>query len=244
MVDDDEDIRDLGAATVSALLYATHPGQAQRRVLMPPLACQVLCAHLVRKHRTSGKLLVEAVDRLVRQTSTAQNPWQSVGDSLRTELSIEMSLFDEEKQNQYIDDVKEADIWSQVLKHISIEACPQNVIDMISRWTMEGLDALIAATKADADGPLGWTSKADIFALGWRVFCAADVLLEWRMKSRTIKVRASTIRLKLGLLAVEGEKQDLHGLWLGKIERVMTGSVVKRLGRVGSVLESMPVHAK
>lgn len=244
LIDDDEEIRELGASTIPPLLNAIRPGRNQIEDIVAPLSTQVICAYLVREHFASRHLAMEALIRLTGQQGNLTREWKSVKDILHAELGKEMTLFDEEKQNQYVDDVKEADTWSRVLKRISVDACPQDILDRFVNWTVKGLDDLLSATRAEVDGPLGWSSKADVYILGMRVLCAADVLLEWRTRTKRVKVRGSVLRWKLGALLREGQEMDLHGLWLEKIADVLGKSILKRVARVKMVLNTFPLSTK
>lgn len=182
----------------------------------------------------------ESISRLVGQRPSKVASLIPLKHMLNAAMNKETVLFDEEKLNLYIDPVKEAATWSHVLKRSSLVNCPQATIDSFTTWTTEGLETLISLTRSQIDGPLGWTSKPDVFALGMRVLCATDALLELRTKSRKVKVRGSFLRRKLRELADVGGEMELHGLWLKKIELVLARSVEQRLRMVVGVLAGLP----
>ena len=71
------------------------------------------------------------------------------------------------------------------------------------------------------DGPLGWTTKQEVFTLGIRVICAADVVLRWDDRN------GADVRMALRKFADAGSESELNGLWSEKSEQVLDNSVLR-----------------
>ena len=88
-------------------------------------------------------------------------------------------LFEEEKQNLYIDDIREVEVWSYVLK--SIEPPDEGHLNSLGDWVLTALQDLsdYLNQKVDFDGPLGLTSQADTLTLFLRATELAGVVFHW-----------------------------------------------------------------
>ncbi|KAJ8129317.1 hypothetical protein O1611_g4314 [Lasiodiplodia mahajangana] len=98
--------------------------------------------------------------------------WVPAESQLAEAMRFDDSLFVVEEHNQYIDEVREAKRWADVFLS-SVSSTEKRVHNSVTRalaeWTLAGLRTLarIAETEsaADGDGPLGWTSKPEVFAI-------------------------------------------------------------------------------
>lgn len=100
---------------------------------------------------------------------------------------------------------------------------------------LDGLAALTETARREGDGALGWTSKAEVFALGMRVICAAEVVLGWKVEG----VEAGSVRRTLRELVDVRSGEGVHGLWVEKIEAVLEREVLEGLRRVYGSLSAM-----
>ncbi|KAF2101025.1 hypothetical protein NA57DRAFT_74618 [Rhizodiscina lignyota] len=226
--DDDDEIRDLASAVVTDVLT----GQGFLRncgVLIPMKAAQNLAAFLIRSYPRSTELCIEAIKRLCQPSFADFDRPRRVRDVIAKGFEEDNTLFVEEKQNLYIDEVREAALWSCVLKRMSPETLSRHVVASFTTWVVEGLDALIITAKGHQDGALGWTWKPEVFVVGLQVICAADVLMVWRLRTKRVPVPGSVFRRKLRELADAGQECGLHEMWLEKIERVLREAVPQRL---------------
>lgn len=238
--DDHDDIRELGAKVALRIVAAVEPHKRYPPDVVPSVACYMLCAYLVKNHYQSTVLVAEAIRRLVGKNEISALVFPSFRTTLLQAARVDVALFGEEKQNLYLDEVREADAWSRILMRLSTDALPKHLGDGFTEWVMDGLDVLTTTAKSELDGPLGWTSKPEVFTLGWRVIHAADVVLNWRTRSRKINMTGSFIKQKLRELADAGEKIFMHEIWLCQIETVLERSVLRQLQRVGDVLNTLP----
>lgn len=234
--DDDSDLREMAAQAVGRFNSLENHGGRNTIVKVPIVAARSLCTYLVQHRASAHNLLGVAIGRLTGQSVRMAKALEPVNATLRQVLHQKRRLFEEEKQNLYRDNVREAEIWACVLMRLSWIASSQVLIDTFVTWTMEGLNTLMEQTKSDLDGPLGWSSKGATFTLGMRVLCAVNVLLKWRQRSSRVRIKGSELRRKLHELADYGKEQDLHPLWLIHIEKTLEQSVRERVQRVAAVL--------
>ena len=225
-MDDDEGVRDLGAKIASQLLSrrASDGGTETNHnlFLSAPATRPRLMQLIIDHYAQSNSLWSEAVLRLTGM-STFQGMLQGTttagGSSFICSLSVmfeaakapDTTLFVEEKQNLYIDEVEEARFWADSLSEIS---SAESLIDMLSHtlviWTIEGLEFLASTVADEQDGPFGWTSKPEVFTLGMRLILAAKVLISHG-------IRASTCKILLKDILQKGIERQLHELWIAEI---------------------------
>jgi hypothetical protein len=210
--DDDDEIRDAAAFATSKLLRAQHHTETQATV--PILTSHRLAHFLSTTFSTSPELVREATRRLVN----TQIPFAQQLEAARKE---DTSLFATEKQNLYRDETLDAVLWSQILAHAQIPAPARS---KLGEWVVEALSILTETAMKEKDGALGWSSKADVFTLGIRVICAAEV------------VGGSGVIVGLSKFAEALRKSEGHGLWVEKIERVLEKGVVGMLARINGGL--------
>ena len=224
--DDDDEIRDVGAAVVSWIL-STPPDSTQNLSLVPLAAGLRFSEWLSSQYSHSIGLFTTAVRRLalhprwlaLNTTNKATEALESVEDLLAKATKEDRSLFVEEKQNLFIDEVREADIWSRVLLRMAGEALDKQLAKAYMTWVLEGLIALSEKAKAEAlDGPLGWTAKPEAFALGVHVILGAKVVLKWMKNDGLYDDKEEDTTTALRNLAEIGRRASLHELWLSRID--------------------------
>ena len=232
--DDDEDIRSLATLTAQRIMIARSGSDIPPSV--PLVASRQIAEMIVPFLDGGSEIAFEAIERLCVSKLRAGVLTPSVNQRLETARQSGKVLFAVEKQNLYIDDVRESIIWSRTLKRICTKSINRESAHALSSWVLGGLESLIATVDAESGGPLGWTSKRDAFALGVQVILATDVLLDWRSRSSRVPARASHLRLALWKLDEAGRKKDVHHMWLQLIEQILYRSVCRRVAKVGSVL--------
>lgn len=242
--DDDEDLRAL-AAEISSFLLGNPLEQATlSEPLTPPAAANVILEKLVLTCRKEPWIAGNCINRLLQRNSKTFSRPLSVLARLEEIAQEETLLFVVEKQNLYRDEIKEAKVWSRVLQSLSPLNASHHDICRLTDWTMNGLDTLITYAAIENDGPLGWTSKPDSFALGMRVILAAETLLVWRTMSNRVPVQASTILTKLQELSCAAHAADFHEMWLSTIATVLRNSITMRLKRLLVALNVVPLEAR
>lgn len=225
--DDDEDVRDTGAAVVSRLRMhdklLDDDGAEAQIPLIVPAARQKLLEMLKTRYYSSSFLWMESVKRLVCITppvSSQSPPGRTFSSptALLERLSQEdVTLFVEEKQNLYIDEAQEACVWQKVLLNSTREAIDVRILQRLFAWAVEGIEALQRmAIEKRPDGPLSWTSKPDIFTLGVRILLAAEALIDLST-NKDLNIDGDKIRGLLFPLSSFGETCCLNPTWLRMI---------------------------
>ena len=229
--DDDEEVRDLGAEIVSWILSTTSRHDPPQS-LVPPAASHRFSMFLARNYSGSTGLFIQALCRLTGRTredgsmegskSITAISFIPVHDLLASAKKEDISLFVEEKQNMFIDEEREAEAWSRVLKQLSKSACDEKVAADFLNWTVEGLDALTEVASTETDGPLGWTSKPEVFTLGMQIILGAGVVQHWSTTG-VVGVSDACISERLEKLRDTGRKSLLHETWIHSIGLILEG---------------------
>ena len=229
LVDDEEEVRDLAAKVVCKLLSRPSSASGEEKsqhISLSPAAARPKMTNFIKSQWSwSGKMCEEAVLRLVgvpfpqrigSETASVASPScvRPFAVLLQQARMPDTVLFVEEKQNLYIDEVEEARSWANLLSESRSAGIATTAISTLSAWTMEGL-ALLAKTAAEEeDGPLGWTSKPEVYTLGMRVLLSAKVLMSH-------EVEFSKCRKLFEDILQNGIKRQLHELWIAEIYDVL-----------------------
>lgn len=226
--DDDDEIRNIAASASTSLLRAQDCKKTEATV--PLLTSHHLALFLASTFPSSRNLANEAVQRLLgtTSTSTSTSPDAEFVAVLAEARKEDTALFATEKQNLYKDDALDAVVWSRVLLSITL---PPQLLSQLSMWVRDGLSALTATMEKEGDGALGWSSKSEVFTLGIRVICAAEVLV----LSGGGEVRGVVMRALREFADVCGKREG-HGLWFERVERVLEKGVVRMLRGISQTL--------
>lgn len=221
--DDDEELRDI-AASASSWILSYSSVSLSKAVALSPLNAASLLAEFVARNYPDSRPLFHRIARYC----TGQEPRisGSIGRTTLTPVSHSISelrkestvLFVEEKQNLFIDEVREVHLWPRKLLCLSEVAFDETTVKCLFEWVSGGLEYLVRATADDAgkDGLLGWASKPEIFALGMRVINIAAVLVSSQFSGSKClgeECRAM-VDGQLRSLLENGEKVCLHQDWI------------------------------
>ncbi|KAM0701622.1 hypothetical protein Q7P35_010530 [Cladosporium inversicolor] len=219
--DDDEEIR-IEAANSAYKILSVDLANAASGPTVPLVATQQLAELLTRRWPDNEDLFETAV---ARAFGVSKRGAKSVEQQLQSLEKAEYALFAEEKQNLYIDDVRETRIWAKVAMHVSASALQEDLLSDLTKWTVDGLAALIDNLKYSADGPLGWSSDETAFLLGLQVMHAAEVLLVLVGRGGGSPVDLALV-LKDGLVGFVEAARALGGdsSWVREGERVLGGA--------------------
>ncbi|KAI1335479.1 hypothetical protein F5Y15DRAFT_397463 [Xylariaceae sp. FL0016] len=146
--------------------------------------------------------------------------WVAAELQLASAMRFDDSLFVVEEQNQYVDEVREAKRWADVFSAFpapsSSPSTPSGEVDVVdlgalSAWALSALRSLHKIAKGQVDGPLGWTSKPQVFAICARVLICASAL-----SSRGVMEVTDALRrfVELG----RGGDVRVHGLLLDMVD--------------------------
>jgi len=241
LVDDEEDVRDQGAKTTSFVLSTVNAEDVEATKslsLSPPAAKIELMSLLASKYRNSGELWLEAVFRLVGTVSSSglqvanlQNaafqklmkghkavPAFTPVLQLYQKATVEQNtVFEEEKQNLYIDTVKEADAWAGLIIQLDCSTWDKDVASRLFTWATQGLECLSKKLENFTDGPLGVVSRPEVYTIIVRVLVAAKVLIT-RPGESSRKEQLTALLQKLTSI---GEQMALHELIMVRLQEAL-----------------------
>ena len=234
----------MGAKMVSSFVSketAKNTGRPTDVLLSPSVARLELLDLIAQRDGTSKTVLVESIWRMTgtnrRRNIDAEASFQAnsaVSHSpllrLRAvpeifkEVSREQNVvFEEEKQNLYLDLVDEAESWSRVIMAMEEQVWTPGIESELMEWTVQGVSCMAEALKNLGDGPLGLFSKDKVCVLFVQVLSGAATLLH-RSKDETSTSTGqihSTLAHALEELHRVGRGSDLHAMLLEKLVRLI-----------------------
>ncbi|KAJ9496091.1 hypothetical protein H2202_008337 [Exophiala xenobiotica] len=158
----------------------------------------------------------------------------SVSSRLAGIIKSKTDLFAEERQNLYIDDIREIEGWTKVLDQSAYRQLPQEQLQPMFVWISGGLDQVLAMLQVEQKRidrgasfsistfvhPLGVTYDHELLVVFLQVISLAGVLLNWE----------ATADLKA---QVHGRLEQLHLLCMQtQCNEVLVGAVNSALGKV------------
>ncbi|KAJ4197938.1 hypothetical protein NW755_000632 [Fusarium falciforme] len=169
--DDDDDVRDVGSAAVKSIL-----GQA----LVPIEAANRLLSWLSQRFGHDSTFRQVAVRRIMGDARfpTPESHTASVSDQLQNAMKFDDSLFVIEEQNLFVDEVRETQRWVSIYESLSWEA-KDPALEALTVWSNAGIDEMRRLV-GEEDGPLGYGSKPEVFAILSRVVYASAALVKER----------------------------------------------------------------
>ncbi|EEA27348.1 HEAT repeat protein [Talaromyces marneffei ATCC 18224] len=222
--DDDDELRSLSAPIASWILShsAIFPNQTVTLGALP--ASESLVDFIIGNYATQPALFKHVVRRLMKETVSykQQTDFKSF-EALFEDYSKEsLALFEEEKQNLFIDDVREIDTWTKVFKHLDKLAYDQTTISKLAAWVSDGLKYLndkVSSSMVDGqeDDVLGWTSKPEVYTLGCLLFSVASLLI-----AISDKEESGSFKSTLKTLYERGQMISLHPQWLDRIQAAIS----------------------
>ncbi|KAJ5668654.1 hypothetical protein N7462_009724 [Penicillium macrosclerotiorum] len=225
--DDDEEVRDIAASAASWVLSYS-PISPDKAITLSPLNASTQLVHFIIDHYSDSMELARRVIRYITgqeariSGSDDQTHLLSVSDLIAEYSQENTVLFREEKQNLFIDEVREVDMWSQALLCLTRQAYPETLLRQISSWVSEGLEYLTTqVTQEDSiDGLLGWISKPESFTLGIRIISISSALISPRFSAPVLMdVSQQTLQSQLQSLLTGGNVVSMHSNWMCRIQK-------------------------
>jgi hypothetical protein len=244
--DDDEEIRGVAVNITSKILSSTEGHDSRllpsARKVVPLLSSRNLIAHMTTHYSHLPQLVEEAVLRV-----TGMKEHETAAAAFASANTDHTTLFAVEKQNLFVDPVREAVLWSRALKRVSLDTIQKSLsrpwIRKLTRWTHEALTLIHEklASENGEDDVLGWTHKPEMFVFGIRLWCAIDLIFSWWQQ---LGLDSEKLLLKMVEIAKLGEKYKLHPLWMRKIESVIIKEMRQRMrtGRVGKTCAALSIE--
>ncbi|KAL4791542.1 putative death-receptor fusion protein-domain-containing protein [Aspergillus venezuelensis] len=214
--DDDEELRDIAASTASGILSYSSVSPNKAITLSPMNGSEFFVTFLAANYSVSQLLSTRALRYVLGLEprvgdAAGKAKLMSVSyiiSELRKESTI---LFEEEKQNLFIESIREIDLWCGVLIRLAGSASAYNgqLLRDVFAWVSDGLDSFtnILSRPDGEDGLVGWMAKPEAYTLGVRVVGLAGVMASKEFKG-----------LAEGILGSEG---DARGALKGKLERLL-----------------------
>jgi hypothetical protein len=215
--DDDEEIR-IEAAKSAHKILSADTASLVGGPTVPLVATQQLAELLTRRWPESSELFETAISRAFVVSS---QDVKSVEQQLQSFDKAEYALFAEEKQNLYIDDVRETRIWAKVAMHVPASVAQEGTAPSLIKWTVDGLTALKSKFEVSIDGPLGWSTNDSAFLLGLQVVHAAEVLLQLTEQGVSLPVEPSVLKDGVAALLQAAKSRGGNMSWIREGERVL-----------------------
>lgn len=221
--DDDDELRDFAAPIASWVLSnsSIFPDRTVDLAGIP--ARESLVEFLSTNFNKQRTLFHHAVKRLMNNVIVSGErapfvPFETLFGEHRKESTV---LFEEERQNLFIDDVCEIDIWSAVLKRMDRSAFDQETISNLLVWASKGLECLdtLFTSSGEQDGAIGWTAKPEVYSLGVLLFSVTSLLIITGEEEKDSGVNLSKT---LEDLYAKGQSLALHPHWLSRIKSAMS----------------------
>jgi hypothetical protein len=159
--DDDEEVRDLGSDAFKNIIGVS---------LVPIEAATCLLQWLSTTFGALPEFRAVVASRIVGDaaiTSSSLGSWKSADQQLTTAMQFDDSLFVVEEQNLFIDEVRETTRWIEVFQSLAWESEDAALV-ALHRWLHSGINKMRVLASTE-DGPLGWASNPDVFAICTRI---------------------------------------------------------------------------
>ena len=187
LIDDDEEIRDIAASTVSFILGSGAAGVQLQ--LCPLTACHKFSGYIEEAFKSHTEFHIAALSRIMfpilMEFDDLEDGFANLAFrySVKNQLALACheshDLFQEERQNLYVDEIREIDIWYSALGKVSHTWLDDDVRFLVGDWALEGLRELTSALSSLCSGPFGVLSKLEFVVLFWRVIRLAELSLRW-----------------------------------------------------------------
>lgn len=217
--DDDSDIRGIGADTF-ACLTSSH-------TLVPEASAKAHSSWLLSTYCDSFTFPSQVLKRIACGNTDESfkliehDPLRNTSDELTHALVRDDALFAEEEQNLYVDEVRDARLWNDILAQARGPAWENAALKVVI-WARASLHAIRYVEMLD--GPLGWMSNPHAFAICARVMIAARTVVK-RFESMKALQGVETIGPSvLGMVSVamqllqHGRQNGFHPLLMEELE--------------------------
>lgn len=195
MNDDDDEVRDISSAAVESII-----GKNGVSIEATDLLVDWLGRHFSHMEAFRSIVVYRLAGQRVHMCSTSQE-WVPAEALLGKAMEFDDSLFAVEKRNLFIDEIRESTRWLRVFKGLAYGP-EEEPFRRVQDWATSGLRALngLALRK---DGPLGWTSREQVFAPCGRILLCARALYDIGNSTR--------LRDLLEEFTVAGRASGIHG---------------------------------
>lgn len=199
--DDDDDIRDAAAAATKHIFgQATVPLEAANRLLKSMT-------------ETFGDFAAFK-DIVVTRLVGAREAWMPAAGQLEAALKVDDALFAVEEQNLFVEEVRETKRWVHALEVMDAEASDPSIV-RLNDWLLGGLDRLRSLFEKE-DGPLGWSSRPQAFAIASSVILCSVSLVSSRHASKQLRDKVRELCDALG----RNKEKNISGLFVQPLREI------------------------
>ncbi|KAI1393468.1 putative death-receptor fusion protein-domain-containing protein [Hypoxylon trugodes] len=211
--DDDDEVRATAASAAAPILSNQH--------LVSVEAGQRLLQWLAIHYSTADEFRAHVACRMIEHIPPSNysnaisflENWIPAEVQLKEAMRFDDSLFVIEEQNLYIDEVRETRRWRDVFESLPPSPSFSEPESTLHEWTLAGLITISRLVGSEARyGPLGWTSKPEVFAICARILISAAALVA------TGNSGSKDILDEMRQFRDEGRRVGIHGLLLGMCE--------------------------
>jgi hypothetical protein len=245
LTDDDVDVREAAAeAAIPILGLSLIPIEAGARLLRWLAVCfghepnflTHIAGRMVGHNFSSTSFSITRItERGTAETDGLD--WVSAEIQLEDAMRFDDSLFVIEEHNQYIDEVREARRWTDVflsLASVRSKDARVNANKALAKWTIAGLHTItrIAQSESTAtgDGPLGWASKPQVFAICARVLICASALVKLQNAQSHIQSQRGEAKEEIEEKLYVGVTEELRRFWeLGRGDQARVHGLLLRM---------------
>ncbi|KAH7348481.1 HEAT repeat protein-like protein [Rhexocercosporidium sp. MPI-PUGE-AT-0058] len=182
--DDDSDIRLLASRAISIIL---------RKQIVPQAATPAFADHLLGYYANSVLFIKYVVCKMTGTPTEyldkgPKNTFalQSVGDQYNEASVGNSSLFAQEKQNLWLDEVQEAKVWSGVFSKLRAPIFGINCLDKplhpvmseLILWVKKSI-IVLKKSSSSPDNSLGWTTKPEVFGVLMRTITTINTTVNY-----------------------------------------------------------------
>ncbi|KND95020.1 hypothetical protein TOPH_00464 [Tolypocladium ophioglossoides CBS 100239] len=200
--DDDDEVRDVGATAVNGIT-----GEA----LVPLEAANCLLRWLARHFGNSSSFKAEVASRMVGHygiKTLKTSAWEPAEHELAKAMEFDDSLFVVEERNLFIDEVREAKRWVDVFESLQWDGGDETLARLDS-WIQGGIVQVGELVERE-DGPLGWASNPQAFALCTLLVRGSVAMAKKQGATPELREATASTREALSRPLIESGAEDAH----------------------------------
>ncbi|CAG8975357.1 hypothetical protein HYALB_00005687 [Hymenoscyphus albidus] len=206
--DDDDGVRSLAASAVEELTeqHITPLGAADilLQYIGKHYSRSSTFAHNILEHVTGRGLLI-----LPRQAGREFD----LASHFRKSMMPDNSLFVEERQNLWVDPVRECRRWYDQWRALSVNS-DRVILGRLVKFATSGFQVMTDQLLLEGDGPHGWTFKYDVFSICISIITSANIVLtacnENRHEGHITEEQRTNMMSAMQEFVEQADKSSLH----------------------------------